>query len=283
MTFYTRFAIARRAFGPLCLGIDPSADVLARWGCPNNTDGLERFADYLLARVEGRIGIVKPQIAFFERFGSVGLAVLERMNAVFRSRGTLVLIDAKRGDIGSTCAGYAQAFFAPDSPLRSDAVTATAYLGHASLRPLLDAARAADGCVFVVVKSSNPEGKALQGARERSGISVAHSLARAVAAYNQEDPARPACGAVVGAMHLPDDPMLLEQLGQSLILAPGIGPQGASFDDLRRCAVRHNVIPPVSRQVLLAGARGDAFQRELDACRESARRALGEQLAGGDS
>ena len=113
--FGSRLATAIAARGPLCLGIDPHPELLTSWGLPATADGLAAFCDICVAAYDG-FAVVKPQVAFFEAYGSAGYAVLERTMAELRARGVLVLADAKRGDIGTTMAAYAAAW-AADGPL----------------------------------------------------------------------------------------------------------------------------------------------------------------------
>ncbi len=120
-----RSAIADR--GRLCVGIDPHPALLDAWGLPRTAEGLETFAEICVEAFTGEVGLVKPQVAFFEAYGSAGFAVLERTISVLRDAGTLVVADAKRGDIGSTMDAYAQAWLG-DSPLASDSVTVSPYL-----------------------------------------------------------------------------------------------------------------------------------------------------------
>ena len=146
--FGARLAEAKSRRGALCLGIDPHPALLEAWGLPTTADGLAAFCDACIEAFAG-FAVVKPQVAFFEAYGAVGYAVLERTIAALRAAGVLVLADAKRGDIGTTMAAYAAAW-AGDSPLAADAVTASPYLGFGSLRPLLETAAAHDRGVFVV-------------------------------------------------------------------------------------------------------------------------------------
>lgn len=156
-------AVAER--GPLCVGIDPHPGLLARWGLDDDVHGLERFADTVVEALGDRVAVVKPQSAFFERFGSRGVAVLESTIRQLRLAGSLVLLDVKRGDIGSTVAAYASAYLEPSSPLHVDAVTVSPYLGVGALAPMFDMATAQGGGVFVLALTSNPEGAAVQRAR----------------------------------------------------------------------------------------------------------------------
>src|SRR5690606_17831545 len=133
-SFGIRLRAALDAHGPLCVGIDPHAALLEQWGLSQNADGVRSFGLAVVDAAAGRVGVVKPQVAFFERFGSKGFAALEDVISHARKAGLLVLADAKRGDIGSTMAGYASAWLAPGAPLESDAVTVSPYLGPESLR-----------------------------------------------------------------------------------------------------------------------------------------------------
>ena len=250
--FGTRLWAAVRGLGPLCVGIDPHAALLADWGLPDDASGAERFARTVVAAVAGTAPVVKPQVAFFERFGAAGYAALERTLADARAAGLLVLTDAKRGDIGTTAAAYAQAFLDPAGPLFSDALTVSPYLGFGSLAPFLDAA-AAQGCgVFVLALTSNPEGPQVQHARGPDGRTVAGAVLAEVAARNTGAEPQGSVGVVVGAT--------IGQTAEDLacngpVLVPGLGAQGGGAADLRRIfgAVAPHVLPAVSREILRAG------------------------------
>ncbi|QLH25248.1 orotidine-5'-phosphate decarboxylase [Streptomyces sp. Rer75] len=263
--FGTRLRRAMDERGPLCVGIDPHASLLADWGLGDDVAGLERFTRTVVDALAGRVAVLKPQSAFFERFGSRGIAVLERAVADARDAGALVLMDAKRGDIGSTMAAYAAAYLDPTSPLFSDAVTVSPYLGFGSLRPALDAARASGAGVFVLALTSNPEGAEVQHATRPDGTTVAASVLAHLKAENAEEAAKGALGsygAVVGATL----GATAERIGAELaidgpLLAPGIGAQGATPADLPQvfgAAVR-NVVPSVSRGVLSYGPDASAL------------------------
>lgn len=257
--FGTRLRAAMDARGPLCVGIDPHASLLADWGLGDDVAGLERFTRTVVDALAERVAVLKPQSAFYERFGSRGIAVLERAVADARAAGALVLTDAKRGDIGSTMAAYASAYLDPAGPLFSDAITLSPYLGFGSLRPALDAARAAGAGVFVLALTSNPEGAEVQHAVRSDGTTVAATVLRALKAENAAEAAEGrlgSYGAVVGATL----GGAAGEAGADLaidgpLLAPGIGAQGATPADLPAVfgpAVR-NVVPSVSRGVLRHG------------------------------
>jgi orotidine-5'-phosphate decarboxylase len=257
-------AVARR--GPLCPGIDPHPELLTAWGLPAGPEGLSRFCDTCVTAFAD-FAIVKPQVAFFEAYGSAGYAVLERTIAALRSAGVLVLADAKRGDIGSTMAAYAAAW-AGESPLAADAVTASPYLGFGSLRPLLDAAQAHHRGVFVLAATSNPEGAAVQQA-DVGGRSVAQSIVDAAADVNRQMAPEPgSVGVVVGATL--SNPPDLSDLGGP-VLVPGVGAQGGRPEALKGLggARPGQLLPAVSRDILRAGPDVAGLRAAADRFRDA--------------
>ncbi|MCM2393498.1 orotidine-5'-phosphate decarboxylase [Streptomyces albipurpureus] len=268
--FGTRLRAAMETRGPLCVGIDPHGSLLKDWGLNDDVAGLERFTRTTVEALADRVAVLKPQSAFFERFGSRGIAVLEKAVVEARAAGALVLMDAKRGDIGSTMAAYAATFLDPDSPLFSDALTLSPYLGFGSLRPALDAAAAAGAGVFVLALTSNPEGAEVQRSTVADGRSLAQVMLDHMADENAGAQPLGSVGAVVGAT-LSDAGVNLSINGP--LLAPGIGAQGATPADLPRVfgdAVG-DVLPSVSRGVLrygpdIAGLRS-AARRFVDETR----------------
>lgn len=266
-SFAQRFLELARSRGPFCLGIDPTPQLLKAWSLPHNADGLAQMCETVVSAAEDRLAIVKPQIAFFERFGSKGIEVLERLIAAFQARGTLVLVDGKRGDIGSTVEAYAQAYLGSTSAFHADAITAHAYLGFGALKPLLTQAVDSGAGVFIVVRSSNVEGTPLQTAvLQNDGRTVADSLADLITEFNQQTSGSEIgpVGAVVGAT-IENLMPTLDRLPQSLLLAPGIGHQGATFEDLRRRFQRHapRAIPSSSRAVLDRGPDVEQLRAEI--------------------
>jgi orotidine-5'-phosphate decarboxylase len=251
-SFGLRLWNAVETHGPLCVGIDPHSSLLDAWGLPDDAAGAERFGRTVVEALAGRVPVVKPQSAFFERFGAAGVAALERTISDARAAGLLVLTDVKRGDIGTTAAAYAQAYLDPASSLYSDALTVSPYLGFGSLRPFLDAAAAHGGGVFVLALTSNPEGPQVQHARAADGRSVAGTMLAAVAAENAGQAPQGSVGVVVGAT-IGDTAEDLAVNGP--LLVPGLGAQGGGADDLRRLfgPVARYVLPSVSREILGAG------------------------------
>jgi orotidine-5'-phosphate decarboxylase len=275
MTFGTRLHAAVRDRGPLCVGIDPHAALLDAWGLPDNALGLERFARTVVEALGQQVAVLKPQSAFFERHGSAGIAVLERVIADARDAGALLLLDVKRGDIGSTMQGYADAYLDPDRPLAVDAVTASPYLGTGSLQPLVDTARAHGAGVFVLALTSNPEGPQVQHARTVDGRTVAQTVIDAAAGWNAGAQPLGSVGLVVGAT--------IGATGHDFsavngpLLAPGVGAQGATAADLETVfgTARANVLPSVSREVLRAGPSVAALREASDRLRDECVAVLG--------
>lgn len=265
-SFGAQLRAAMDELGPLCAGIDPHPGLLAHWGLDESIRGLERFSMTCVEAYAGTVAIVKPQSAFFERFGSAGVAVLERTLAGLRESGTLSLLDVKRGDIGSTMSAYARAYLAEDSPLRADAITVSPFLGFGSLRPALDLARHSGRGVFVLALTSNPEGAQIQHAT-RDGRTVAASIVEGVTTENAAAGRAGGLGSVgmvIGAT-VGD---AVRTLGLDLaaanapLLAPGVGAQGATADDLRAVfgSALGNVLASSSREILGAGPDGAALK-----------------------
>jgi orotidine-5'-phosphate decarboxylase len=259
LTFGERLRAAMDTHGPLCAGIDPHRALVESWGLPYDLDGLAAFTEACVEAFAGEVAAVKPQSAFFEVFGSRGIAILERAITALRERGTLVILDAKRGDIGSTMAAYAEAYLGKDAPAPADALTVSPYLGFESLRPALDLAAQNGRGIFVLGLTSNPEGRTVQHATLRD-VSVAETMVLGVAGENAQARGHGQLGSVglvVGATV----GSAVQELGLDLagangpLLAPGIGAQGATSEDLRQVFgdALPAVLPSSSREVLSAG------------------------------
>jgi orotidine-5'-phosphate decarboxylase len=251
MSFGSRARVAMQAYGPACVGIDPHASLLEQWDLPDTIEGLDRFASTCVEAFAGRVAFVKPQSAFFERFGARGVVVLERTLEDLRHTGSLVILDVKRGDIGSTAQAYADAYLDDDAPMAADAITVSPFLGFGSLQPFFDVAEKNDAGVFVLALTSNPEGPEVQHATS-GGRTVAGTVLAQLAELNAGATPMGAYGAVVGAT-IGDSAEDLAVNGP--LLVPGYGAQGGTTDDIRRlfADVIDNVIPSTSRGVLAAG------------------------------
>ncbi|MFE1800574.1 orotidine-5'-phosphate decarboxylase [Streptomyces sp. NPDC059517] len=279
-SFGARLRRAMDERGPLCVGIDPHASLLADWGLNDDIGGLERFSRTVVEALADRVAVLKPQSAFFERFGSRGVAVLEKSVEEARAAGALVVMDAKRGDIGSTMAAYASAFLEKGSPLFSDALTVSPYLGYGSLKPAVELARESGSGLFVLALTSNPEGAEVQHAVRPEDTALRNVGATMLAHLAEENAGQTpmgSFGAVVGATL--GDLSSYDLAINGPLLAPGIGAQGATPADLPRvfgAAVRQ-VVPNVSRGVLRHGpdlgalrASSDLFAEEIRAAVEAA-------------
>ncbi|WP_314659046.1 orotidine-5'-phosphate decarboxylase [uncultured Rothia sp.] len=279
--FGDRLAKAMAERGPLCVGIDPHPNLLEQWGLEDSAAGLAAFTEAVYEGCAPFAAALKPQVALFERHGSAGLAVLEALFARATADGVLIVADAKRGDIGSTMKAYADAWLGSSSPLGTDSVTLSPYLGFESLRPALDLADENDRGTFVLALTSNPEGKSVQhvGASEsgHSGDSGGAVAKRIIAAATAENASRQweqmgPCGLVVGATV----GQALVDLGIDLsvfngpILSPGYGAQGASAADLYRvfAGVESQVLVNSSRGVLAAGPSVEGLAQAAQAARD---------------
>lgn len=277
-------AMAER--GQLCVGIDPHAALLTQWGLDAGAAGAREFGLRVVEAAAGRVAVVKPQVAFFERYGSAGFAALEDVLRAARDAGLLVIADAKRGDIGSTMDAYAQAWLAPGSPLEADAVTVSPYLGVDALAGTFDLARANGKGVFVLAATSNPEGNFVQRAVPQTGVysgssvysnpTVAADIIDHVSRWNEPTTAPVAdFGFVIGATVDFEGYKVPPQISPAApILAPGFGAQGARLADLDTLfgALAPQVLASASRSILGAGPDGlvaaiDAHNAELQESR----------------
>lgn len=272
-SFGDRLSDSWQRYGHLCVGIDPHDYLLDIWELEHSAVGAREFSLRVLDACVGVAGVIKPQVAFFERFGSAGFSALETLLARARDAEVLVIADAKRGDIGSTMDGYANAWLSPESALSSDAVTVAPYLGVASLDGLVDTAEANERGFFVLGVTSNPEAVTIQSARlTDSAESVAAHVIRSVrklAGADTSPDTVSSIGVVIGASTDIGAYGLSDADLQGLpILAPGFGAQGASVRDARSRFGRASstLIVAQSRSILESGRDGvaDAIRREAN-------------------
>ncbi len=260
--------------GPLCVGIDPHPGLLEAWGLPNTAEGVRVFSLTVVEAMTGVAAILKPQVALYERFGSAGFAALEETLQAAKAANLLTLADAKRGDIGSTMAAYATAWLDDSSPLASDAVTLSPYLGYESLRPAIDLAAATGRGVFVLGLTSNPEGASVQ--HVGGDKSVAKSIIEQVSAENADAEDLGHVGLVVGAT-IGDAPAKLGidlSASKAPLLTPGLGAQGATAQDIATAFASsyRQVLGTSSRDILKAGP-------DVNELRDKARSVRDELLA----
>lgn len=218
----------------LCLGLDPHWDKipehLKKEGTPDEV--LLKFFIPILEACAGHIACVKPQIAFFEQFGSVGFSAFEKLCMYAKGKELPVIVDAKRGDIGATAQAYAEAFLGKNRPY--DALTVNPYMGEETLLPFLEKANENEKGVFVLVKTSNPGSGDIQDlniGEELVFEKVAQTTAR-LGAGNLNADQFSNIGAVVGATYPEDIALLRQDMPSQIFLIPGYGAQGATAEDL---------------------------------------------------
>jgi orotidine-5'-phosphate decarboxylase len=268
-TFGQRLQERIRALGPLCVGIDPSSALLTEWGRPDTVEGLEFMALAVLEASIGSAAAVKPQVAYFERFGAAGYRVLERLIADAHDADVLVIADAKRGDIGVTNDAYAQAWLEESSPLCCDALTVSPYTGVGALTPFFERAMRGRG-VFVLAATSNVEGRALQRARTEHDEAVEDLILRSVAELNRRDEGLGSVGVVLGATR--DRPRFDLAALQGPYLVPGVGAQGATPEQVGRLFERcpdGTVLVNVARAVLSTGPERSALRDAVNRWRDN--------------
>jgi orotidine-5'-phosphate decarboxylase len=247
--------------GRLCVGIDPHSWLLADWNLPDSADGAREFGLRVVDAAVGTAGIVKPQVAFFERFGARGFDALEEVIRSAREQGLLVIADAKRGDVGSSVDAYGDAWLGAGSPLESDAVTLNPFQGVGSLAGPFELAEKHSKGIFVLAATSNPEGIAGQKAKLASGNTLARSILDDVTSWNAAHETGPlgSVGVVLGAtLDLSGFELGGARTPTPPVLAPGFGHQGASVADLAAIygPLAGGVIVSESRALLSAGPDG---------------------------
>jgi orotidine-5'-phosphate decarboxylase len=271
--FGERLARAFLDRGHLCVGIDPHAFLLTDWNLPDTAAGAESFGRTVVAAAAGSVGIVKPQVAFFERFGSRGYAALERVLQDAREAGLLVIADVKRGDLGTSVDAYGAGWLGAGSPLEVDAITVSAYMGLGSLNGLIEVAVQRGKGLFVLAATSNAEAAEIQQAVVASGPHAGQSVARTILEQVAEHNARAAASATAsfGAGELGSIGVVLgatldlDLFGIDIamaptrmltpVLAPGFGHQGGNISNLTGLygGYSESVIVSESRSVLSAG------------------------------
>lgn len=277
--FGARLAAAFADFGHLCLGIDAHAQVLGTWGLPDTAAGAREFGLRAVGAAAGRIGIVKPQVAFFERHGAAGYAALEDVLAAARAAHLVVIADVKRGDIGSTVAAYGEAWLTPGSPLEADAMTVSAYQGVGSLEDPIGRARAFGKGLFVLAATSNPQAASIQsaiiGRGPHDGSTLAAGIVGDVGILNRGEPLG-SFGVVIGAtVSLSDYQIEPAWLRGMPVLVPGFGEQGGRLRDAHALFgdAAGSVVANVGRALLADGP--DALGQRIDEASQVLSEAIG--------
>jgi orotidine-5'-phosphate decarboxylase len=265
-SFGSKLETAFKSHGQLCVGIDPHAALLDDWGLTDDVKGLREFTKRALDYAVGNVGIIKPQVSFFERHGSAGFAVLEELAQAALNTDLVVIMDAKRGDIGTTMDAYYDAWLGKSAPFVCDALTVSPYLGFDSLKPGMAECLERGKGLIVLSATSNPEGAALQRATV-GGKTIASQIWDGLSEINRvtAEAGRKlgSFGAVIGAtLNLQSMGLGAVVEGQANsatpILAPGFGAQGAELSATRQLfgKAADQVIHSVSRSVLSAGPMG---------------------------
>ena len=251
-SYGTRLTTAVAARGPLCVGIDPHPGLLDAWDLPRTAAGLERCARGMVAALGQQVAVFKPQSAFFEPYGSAGIAVLERTLTDIAATGALSLLDVKRGDMRTSMDAYATAYLADGAPLAADAITVSPYLGFGSLTGAIELALQNGRGIYVLALTSNPEGPQFQHAQVRDGRIVGQVVVEEAARHNPAG-VLGSVGVVVGAT-IGRTGVDFSGLNGS-ILAPGLGAQGGTAADLAEVfgPATSLVLPTTSREVMAAG------------------------------
>jgi orotidine-5'-phosphate decarboxylase len=290
---------ARQRSHPLCVGIDPYLDRIPPLfrrgdmapGSPSTAQAVRDFCLAFVARSAARAVCMKPQIAFFEQLGPAGIAVLADVMRAVRDAGCPVLLDAKRGDIGTTAEAYARAYLDADAAMASDALTLNPYLGLDTLEPFAERARNLGRGLFVLVKTSNPGSRDFQD-QMLEGTPLFESVARALAPLAKElqgpETGWSSLGVVVGATYPEQGERVRERLPHSLLLVPGYGAQGGGAADAVRSFVPGSAgleggIVNSSRAILFPDAAANAddaasWERAIDDALTKSCDELGEAL-----
>ena len=258
--FADRLAAAVAAKGsPVCVGIDPVLERLPEAFAGQDPLGaIGVWSRGVLEAVKPSTPVVKFQSACFERYGSAGVGVLEQAMTRARELGLLIILDAKRGDIGISSAHYAHAVFE-----FADALTISPYLGLDAIDPFIDHAAKVGGGLFALVRTSNPGSDALQGQRLQSGLTIAEHVAGMIQQAGTAHLGQGGyslLGAVVGATKRTDIQSLRTKMGEQWFLLPGYGAQGGGADDVKAAfnTDGQGALVTASRSVIYAPATADS-------------------------
>lgn len=279
-SFGQRLQLAFEQFGHLCVGIDPHPHLLTEWECSDSASGLREFSLRVIDACADKVGIVKPQVAFYERHGAAGFTTLETVINRAQDAGLLVISDSKRGDIGSTMEAYAQAWLTPDWSLSSDAITVSPYLGITSLEKTVDYALKNDKGVFILAATSNPEALVTQSALiqhgEYAGNTVASANLQTIAKWSISKSQTPSLGAVLGAtLEFEALGINMDDLPEIPVLAPGFGFQGARVEDAHLTFGKQTKYLIVSETRSVLGGGRDAAKETISRRVDEVASALG--------
>lgn len=270
--FGLRLSDSMKEYGPLCVGIDPHRKNLIDWGYSVDPQGAELFAMRMLQAAEGRCAAVKFMMPMFERYGSKGIAALERALYAARQLGMITIVDCMRGGLPTTLSSIADAYLKSDGPLYTDAITLIPYYGFHSLNGLIEDALSQGHGVFIASLTSNPEAANLQTSiRQRGeyeGRTVAYGIARGAQNYNDGYPGMGSVGLVIGATigHQMDLNGMNPAEFTGPILSPGYGWQGAKGKDLEVvfAGTYHNVLVTAARAIAAYGPDISSLRKKIN-------------------
>ncbi|MBY9066155.1 orotidine-5'-phosphate decarboxylase [Hyphomonas sp. WL0036] len=231
--FATRLTEGTRKFGPLCVGIDPHPGLIPELFGGDTPEGVRNWALAMVDAAAGKVAIIKPQVSLFERHGPEGMAALQAVGRAGRAAGLLVLMDAKRGDIGTTAEGYANAYLASGAPFECDALTVNPYMGLDTIEPYAKIAKAEGKGVVVLVRTSNPGAADFQRL-DTGGKPLYVRVAEALAPLSER--LMSPCGwsnlmMVVGATAPEEARQVRAVAPKALFLVPGYGAQNGRPED----------------------------------------------------
>jgi len=254
-----------RKTSPICVGLDPHIDMIPSYLLKDYSIGnaIAKFNEEIIDAISDLVPVVKPQIAFYEQFGIEGLQALKVSIEYAKEKGLLVLMDAKRNDIGSTAAAYAKAFLAPEGDFESDALTVTPYLGSDGIKPFIELCQKHEKGLFILLKTSNPSSGELQDLILENGNPVYSQMANLISQWSNDTIGQQGfnnIGVVVGATYPEEAEWLRKELSNQFFLVPGYGAQGGGAKDVLPCfnSSGEGAIVNSSRGILYAyKKRGD--------------------------
>lgn len=270
--FGFRLSDSMKRHGHICVGIDPHRKNLWDWGYSVDPQGAELFAMRMLQAAEGRAAAVKFMMPMFERYGSKGIAALERALYAAHQMGLITIVDCMRGGLSTTLSSIADAYLKSGGPLYTDAITLIPYYGFHSLNGLIEDALNRGHGVFIASLTSNPEASNLQTAiRQRGeykGHTVAYGVAQGAQNYNKGFSGMGSVGLVIGATV--GRQMDINGIDPSAftgpILSPGYGWQGARGKDLEVvfAGTHHNVLVTAARAIAAYGPDISSLKKKID-------------------
>ena len=238
MNFADKITLKTREIGsPLCLGLDPHSNLIPKLFKNNlhklSIKNIEDFLFEIIDITKNKVVALKPQVAFFEQWGPDGMSLLVKISKLAKENNIPIIMDAKRGDIGSTSEAYAKAWLGENSFFKANAITINPWMGVETLLPFIELANTTNSGIFILLKTSNPGSKDLQDLKvdgKKVFLHLSEKLSNFVET-NLGESGFSNVGIVVGATK-PDEAILIRKiLPKALFLIPGYGAQGAKASD----------------------------------------------------